>query len=51
MEKEILNRVCLDTLHDTAIKYSAKEIFSERATIQQAMFTNLKVEVEKKTWH
>ena len=40
-EKEILTRVCLDTIHDVTVTYSAKDIFNKRAEIQSSMFGNL----------
>lgn len=50
-EKEILTRVILDIISDTATKYSSNDFFLKRPAIQKQMFEDLKVNVLEQTWH
>ena len=50
-EKEILNRVVLDIISDTATNYSSNDFFTKRSEIQVKMKADLQDKVLSDTWH
>jgi regulator of protease activity HflC (stomatin/prohibitin superfamily) len=50
-EKEILNRIVLDIISDTATEYSSNDFFTKRSAIQKKMKADLQRKVLDDTWH
>ena len=50
-EKEILNRVVLDIISDTATEFSSNDFFTKRSEIQVKMKQDLQLKVLSDTWH
>ena len=50
-EKEILNRIVLDIISDTATLFSSNDFFTKRSEIQVKMKADLQEKVLLETWH
>jgi regulator of protease activity HflC (stomatin/prohibitin superfamily) len=50
-EKNILNRVIIDVISDTASIYTSNDFFTNRSIIQQKMQEDLVQKVKAATWH
>ena len=50
-EKEILTRVVIDVISETATRYTSNDFFTKRPVIQQEMQDDLQKDVLAATWH
>lgn len=50
-EKEILSRVIIDVISDTATGYKASGFFEKRSQIQKQMKADLEAQISARTWH
>jgi regulator of protease activity HflC (stomatin/prohibitin superfamily) len=50
-EKEILNRVVVDSISDTSVQFTSNDFFVNRSIIQHKMQEDLKERVSSSTWH
>jgi hypothetical protein len=50
-EKQILTRVALDVISDTATLFNSSKFFDARSSIQKKMIEDLQTKVRQATWH